>query len=794
MTYIRSRKKLVQTAVLTGQVATGSLMASTALHAQETPAQEIIQPQAVNTQTVAIKAINHAETVPTQTLDTIVITAKRTPAQQGFKVNKSKNSKYVAPLLDTPKSVQVISAQLIDDTQSTTLADALRTSPGVTLGAGEGGNPNSDRPFIRGFNAESAIYVDGVRNIGSQNREMFAVDSVEVTKGSASTLGGSGGAGGSINLASKVPQNKDQVKGSFTVGSDNYQRIEVDGNKVLGDGIAGRVAIMGHKNDKAGASDGAEYQRWGLAPSIAFGMGSPNRATLSYYYLHNNDIPDSGIPYNNPFSATSPHAKFNGDGQPIDVPQGTYYGWKDRDFQKQDNHIATLNLQHDFNPNLTLTNVTNYSHSKNDYVWTQPDDSKGNFINKTTGALDGTIWRRANTRNTKTDSFSNQLFLKGDMTTGNLRHRFNTGIEYNDTRVDRKQNINSGAAGSTYSNCPATALASGWCTPVLSPTQTSWNETFSSQNSDKIDTDTQQTAFYVLDNIELNPQWLLDLGMRWDKFNTGSVITKSTDGSKIVLDNDDDFFNYQAGITFKPKPNGSIYLSYATSANPVGLDFGDGSEGISATNKDLEPEKVGTLELGTKWDIIDKKLNLTAAIFRTNKNNTRVTNPSGTLENIGETRTDGLELTANGKLTDKWGVSAGYTYLDGKQIEAGMLNVAATGKPPVYTKSPATGKQIPQLAKHSASLWTTYQVMPQLTLGAGAFYSDKVYGNATNTKWVPSYVRYDAMARYAINRNMDLQLNVNNVTDKRYFSKAYASHYATEAEGRSTLLSLNFKY
>ena len=139
-------------------------------------------------------------------------------------------------------------------------------------------------------------------------------------------------------------------------------------------------------------------------------------------------------------------------------------------------------------------------------------------------------------------------------------------------------------------------------------------------------------------------------------------------------------------------------------------------------------------------------------------------------------------------------MSAGYTYLDGKQIDAGIVNVSATGKPPVYAKSPATGKQIPQLAKHSASLWTTYQVMPQLTLGAGAFYSDKVYGNATNTKWVSSYVRYDAMARYAINRNMDLQLNVNNVTDKRYFSKAYASHYATEAEGRSTLLSLNFKY
>lgn len=281
--------------------------------------------------------------------------------------------------------------------------------------------------------------------------------------------------------------------------------------------------------------------------------------------------------------------------------------------------------------------------------------------------------------------------------------------------------------------------------------------------------------------------------MRWDKFDTDAVTTLAKDGSKTKLANNDDFFNYQAGVTFKPKPNGSIYLSYATSANPAGLDFGDGSEGISATNQDLDPEEVKTLELGTKWDLLQDKLNVTAAVFRTDKDNTRVTNPSGTLQNIGQTRTDGIELTANGKLTDKWGLSAGYTYLDGEQVDAGYVNTG-TAANPMYSKSPATGKQIPQLAKHSASLWTTYQVMPQLTLGAGAFYSDKVYGNTTNTKWVPSYVRYDAMARYAFDKHIDLQLNVNNLTDKRYFTKAYASHYATEAEGRSAVVSLNFKY
>ena len=212
----------------------------------------------------------------------------------------------------------------------------------------------------------------------------------------------------------------------------------------------------------------------------------------------------------------------------------------------------------------------------------------------------------------------------------------------------------------------------------------------------------------------------------------------------------------------------------------MGVDGGDGSEGITAAIQNLKPEEVRTMELGTKWDVLNDKLNLTAAIFRTEKTNTRATADDGTTKNIGETRVDGFELGVNGNITEKWALSAGYTYLDSELVDDGTgLN---------------DGKQVQNVAKNSATLWTTYQVMPQLTLGAGAIAMDKVYGNAANTKWVPGYVRYDAMARYNVNKNVDLQLNVNNLADTRYFTKAYSSHYATEAEGRSAVLSLNFKY
>ena len=247
MSFIKSRKKIVSTAIASSL----SVIATAAIAQQEDVAQ----------------------------LPTIHAEAKL--QEQSLKVDKSANTKFVAPLLDTPKSVSIISKQLIQDTQVTTLSDALRTVPGITLGAGEGGNPNGDRPFIRGYSSESSMYVDGVRNSTSQNREMFAIEQVEVTKGSASALGGAGSAGGSINMISKVAKKGNFLEGSVAGGTDDYQRITLDGNKDFGNGIAARVAVLGHHNNKAGQNDGAEYKRAGIAPSITFGIDAPTRATLS---------------------------------------------------------------------------------------------------------------------------------------------------------------------------------------------------------------------------------------------------------------------------------------------------------------------------------------------------------------------------------------------------------------------------------------------------------------------------------------------------------------------------------
>ena len=771
MAFIKTRKKIVSSAI----VSSLSIIAGTA---------------------IAQDQVNQLETIHSE--------AK---AEQSLKVDQSANTKFVAPLLDTPKSVSVISKQLIKDTQVTTLSDALRTVPGITLGAGEGGNPNGDRPFIRGYNSESSMYVDGVRNATSQNREMFAVEQVEVTKGSASAMGGAGTTGGSINMISKVAKEGDSLEGSVAGGTDAYARITLDGNKDFGNGIAARVAVLGHQNEKAGQHNGAEYKRAGIAPSISFGLDTDTRATLAYYYLKSNDEPESGVPYQ--YDAIKKATA----GKPVDVKQGIYYGWKERDFQKQENQAGTIKLEHDITDNLTISNTAVYNKSKNNYLWTQPDDSQGNILN-------GEVWRRVNTNLTSTDSFTDQLALTGKFNTGTLKHKFNVGAEYSKQDSDRGSNIvtdpNTSKIGGSLANNNANnacslANSNGWCTDLNHPNpRDPWLGSIQA-NPNVMNITTKTQSIYALNNIEITPQWLVDLGVRWDKFETdmkynkisGSGATQIKAGTQYQSNND--FFNYQAGVTFKPTENSAIYASYATSANPVGVDAGDGSEGISVPGRNttdqqarainnLKPEEVKTYEIGTKWDVLNEKLNLTAAIFRTEKENTRALDTDGFTRNIGETRVDGIELGANGNITDKWAVAAGYTYLDSKIVDAGFVNTAASGQPAVYAPSPTNGNQVQNVAKNSATLWTTYQVLPKLQLGAGAVAMDKVFGDAANTKYVNGYVRYDAMGRYTVNKNVDLQLNVNNLSDKRYFTKAYASHYATEAEGRSAVLSANFKF
>lgn len=701
--------------------------------------------------------------------------------------------KFTAELLDTPKTVSIVTERLLQETGATSLQDALRMVPGITFGAGEGGNPTGDRPFIRGFDGQSNTFIDGMRDVGMQTREIFNLEQVEVVKGPSSAYGGRDSGGGSINLVSKTPKLKDQTRVSLGAGLDSYLRGTVDSNYVLGDGIAARLNLMGHQSDIAGR-DAANLSRWGIAPSIAFGLNGDAQMVVSYYHMETDDLPDAGgFPYDNPFAATSPNAHLNGDGRPVVPDRNNYYGLVDRDFQRTRADIGTIDTSYAFGEH-KVRNIARIASTSNDYLWTQPDDSKGN------PQLFGTLWRRTNSRAADVNSFANQLSLTGRFRTGSLAHSYSTGIEYSNEKMSRgsyavSPNTNNPQTGNT--SCPTTGAATGYnCTDFQNPNPNDpWSATHTVTRSNPaldVNQDTKTLSVYAFDTIELNPQWLLNLGLRYDDYRTVHT-TPSATAAPVVLVNDSDFVNVQAGIVYKPVENGSIYLSFGTSSTPPGMDGGDGADGINAAVKDLEPQDTRNLELGVKWNLFDDALALSAAAFRTVMDNARVASDNGTTQNEGRKKVDGIELGFVGKLARGWDVYGGYTWLDAVVEDNGFVN-SGTAAAPNWTPSPYNGNQFPNNARHSANLWTTYAVTDGLTIGGGATYSSRQYGNVANSKWIPGYTRWDAMASYAFDERYSVQLNVQNLTDKLYFNKPYASHYAGIAPGRTATLALNVAF
>ncbi|MNZ63965.1 putative TonB-dependent receptor BfrD precursor [compost metagenome] len=476
--------------------------------------------------------------------------------------------------------------------------------------------------------------------------------------------------------------------------------------------------------------------------------------------------------------------------KPVSVDRDNFYGLSGRDYRESTTDAGTFKLEHDLNDSLTLSNTTRVVRTTLDYIVTTPNDSRTGNLSQ------GLVSRSPKSRNSTAEGWVNQTDLKANFNTGSIEHSLITGVEVSREGVhNRNYFITPGTAGNT---CTPAHVASGDCTSLSNPSyKDGWTGTVADSNA-FTDTDTDTLAAYVFDTLKFNEQWSLNMGLRYDDYETSASGLTVARGSNTVngetdLQSKTHFWNYQLGLVFNPLPNGSIYAAWSTSSNPPGETAGEGADGLSAANEELTPERNKNYEIGTKWDFFDERLGLTAAIFRTEKSNARVLEADGTTSNVGETRVDGFELGVSGQIMPKWNAFASYTYLDGELVDGGAPNLG-TSASPNYVAGAYDGNDIPSTAENSFSLWTTYDVAQNLTVGGGANYVDSRVGNAANTIEVPSYWRYDAMAKYKVSKNLDLQLNVQNLTDKRYFDQVYSNHMAHVAPGRTALLSTNFHF
>lgn len=721
---------------------------------------------------------------------------------------------FVAPLVDTPRAVTVIPQAIIEQTAASSLQDLLSNSPGITFGAGEGGQPLADRPFIRGQSSGNNVFLDGVRDTGGQQREVFNLEQVEVIKGPDAVYSGRGSGGGSINLASKSPKLNSFTNVGAGVGTDGYLRGTIDSNLPLGETAALRINLMGAQGDVPGR-DAVDYDKWGLGLSLGAGLGTPSSMIFSYYHLTSDQMPDYGIPL---FTKIQSRTTDSG---VLDVPYSSFYGLKARDYLTNTVDAFTFKAEHRLSDFATIRNVSRYAETLNDYIVTNPGD--GGYVGR---AADGTYWmkRGTKTRWNPVSTLANVTDVYGRFATGSVKHSYDVGLE-----LTRERNRN--ATYSTYTTsgaaCPTGlttvvgspptangAAGAGDCTPVYNPNpDDAWTGVI---NRGPVSSNTTETiGVYANDSISLTERLILNLGVRWDQYSVEGVNAVlgspsstagvwNVAGYTAVPKRTWEFTNYQVGLVYKPTENSSVYASWATSSTPPTIAAGDqnasGGTGTvdGVANVVLDPEDTESFEIGAKANVFHDRLALSAAAFQLTRKNALILVEPDRYRQEGEVEVKGFELGVSGNITPNWTVFGGYTYMDSELTKAAKI---FSGTPPVEVANPLQGLPLANTPKNSASLFATYRLLPKLTVGGGVYYTSKSFGGnqggaggGNNRIYAPSWTRLDLFAAYDLTDRASLQLNVKNATDEDYIIRTNGVHHADVAAGRQAILALNMRF
>jgi len=681
--------------------------------------------------------------------------------------------KYTAELVNVPQTVVVIPKTVFAEQAATSLTDVLRNTPGITLLAGEGGgaaNTAGDSFFMRGFDATNSIFIDGVRDQAAYSRDVFNLDQVEVSKGPSGSYTGRGNASGSINLVTKTPNEQPLRLMGVTYGTADHVRSTVDINQPLSETLLGGTAVRLNAMWQDGGVPGRDVvQRdaWGIAPSIAFGLGADTRLALSAQLLRQESTPDYGLP-----SAALPGlAPTTPPVGPVD--QSNFYGSADVDFDDIDSDSYTARLEHDFAPGVTLRNLARYSDNHRFAVVTAIQNSAA--FDPVTGLV--TRSRQINERINR--NFTNQTNLNFGFRTGGLEHSMSAGVEYAEETqiVPGRTGAGTAPPADIYHPNPHDPITG------FAPARTG------------AFTDGETTTFagYAFDTIQLSRQWQLSAGLRVERYDTDflSVAIPGSGTADIELNTSDTLTSWNTGLVFKPTDEGSLYVSAATTQTPPGgLNFTLSPTTSNANNPALEPQKSTNYELGTKWDLFDRRLQATAAVFHTINTNVVTTETVGgtvvAASFDSEQQVDGIELSIAGLITPEWQVFAGYAYLDSEFAKSVRTN-----------QQDATLQWTPQ---NSGNLWTTYQLPLGFSIGGGVRYMDTVARSSLTipdgaAPSLPDYWVYSATAAWQAHEKLTFRLNVNNLTNEEYAASLNnnGGRYNPGPE-RSYLLSADFAF
>ena len=648
--------------------------------------------------------------------------------------------KTPTPLIDVPQSVTSFSEERMEDQGISRLGQIVDYTPGVANSQGEG---HRDAIIFRGQRSTADFYLDGVRDDVQYYRSLYNVERVEILRGPSALTFGRGGTGGILNRVSKRPEvgydfngfdvsldtfggSLFQIDSNISFGSDSYITGGKGGKQIISD-ATGAFRFNGFWEHLEGHRDFYDGERYGVNPTMAFILGPDTRLDVSYEYNDFYEFIDRGIP-----TGTN--------GLPVTALAGTVFGDPDQNYSEFEGQTIRATLSHDLSDQWSARVSTSYG----DY-----DKTYQNFYaaayNEGTDVvtIDGYVDKTAR------QNFVISGDLVGEFETGNLGHTVLIGAEYVNQSSDQNRfNTSWDTTGTDKETFDASNFALvGGSGVNASGNITSNNFTADIADDTRVTVDTY--SFFVQDQVAVGDYLDLVLGARFDSFDI-----KVNDANAGTSDSRrDQEVSPRLGLIGKPSENLSVYGSYSETFMPrTGEQFAN-------IEDQLDPDTFSNLEVGVNWDIAND-FSLRAALFEMEGSSPQAADNDPATLDVIDTETTGFEAELTGFLTDRWFVSAGYTYLDSAQV-------SDTG---------VEGLRPRELPEHMFSIWNQYAVNDRLGVGLGLVYQDQSFADNGNNAILPSYTRVDAAVFYKLSDSYRLQLNVENLFDTDYYPHSHSTH------------------
>jgi len=674
----------------------------------------------------------------------IVVTGQR--PEYGAK-STTTATKTNTDILDIPQALTVISEKQIEDQAIRSVAELLTFVPGASPATGES---NRDTFTLRGNSSTADFFVDGIRDDVQYFRDFYNVERVEILKGPNAMIFGRGGGGGIVNRVMKRPSFGDHREA--LTSTDNYGGIRLTGDfdQSIGQGIGFMVNGLYENGDSFRRN--VDLKRYGVNPTLAFRAGENTRIDIGYEYFHDRRTADRGIP------STA--------GEPLKGFDRTFFGDPDDSYAKADVNVVNFAIEHELADGLTIKNHTLFG----DYDKFYQNIFAGGPVLAADPVKDLPERYRPgayNNGNNRQNLFS-QTDLVWENHLAGVDQTLLFGLE-----LGRQKSRNQRNTGTLSGDC---LLADG-SLPLSDPTcdvDASWAPIPSDANNR---TKATIGAVYIQDQIRPTDWLEIVAGVRFDSFKLH--VDDLRPQVNRSFSRKDGLWSPRLGLVLKPNDSLSIYTSYSRSYLP---QSGDQFSGLDINTSSLKPERFDNYEIGAKWEPLDGLL-ATAAIYRLDRSNTRVSNPdgSGTFLLSGEQRSRGVELGLERSVSDRWQISAGYAWQKAEVTSA--------------TTACASGDcEVPNVPRHSFSLWNRYDVSNSLGLGLGLIARSKTFASISNAVTLPGYARVDAAAYYKVMRGVEAQINVENILGADYFPMTNGDNNIAPGAPRTVKAQLRFGF